>query len=407
MAREIIRRLRETRPWLTPPWAPGDKRPLLRTSIASVSDASSRPVLRRSSETLSSLPRTEIITRPTQPLMGLSSPSTEIMTRPLPPLIGSFRSPDGGPPDQALMNADTAGPMPVFNNKGRPTGVEGGGDPLAQQQVLLREQQNYNAPRSKKDMALQALFGFLQGGIPGAVGNVAQYAGSQDYRNQVVMGRDITNTENQINRNVILRNQESDLQYDKSLRAYRDAQTQELMRRPDIEANKAAEQHRRTLTTLYNRLPEFNPEDPANADLVQAMTEAGLPVVPKSRANQLRFVQDARTGEWRVISGNRVTGEAVGRAVEAEGKTLATTPTSQIASEDREAGRASREGIAAANRRSREGIAATNQRGRVLRRPYIGRVMSASAVEAWAKERGITDLNEAKRILRNEKIIIQ
>jgi hypothetical protein len=147
--------------------------------------------------------------------------------------------------------------------------------------------------------------------------------------------------------------------------AYRDAQTDYMRQRPDLEMNKAAEQQRRTLASIYNRLPELDPNDPANADFVFAMTQAGLPVVPKSRANQLRFVQDARTGEWHVIAGNRATGEASAQSVTTpEGGIATTTPTSQITAETQAANRTSRERIATANLQSREAIAELNRRAR-------------------------------------------
>jgi hypothetical protein len=149
---------------------------------------------------------------------------------------------------------------------------------------------------------------------------------------------------------------------------YRRAQTGSLLARPDQDARKAETQRRSTLASVYNRLPEFDPEDPANADMVRAMAEAGLPVVPKSRAQQLRFVQDARTGAWQVVAGDRSTGEASASSVLTNtGQPLATTPTAQISSETQAANRTSRERVATLDRTSREAIADLNRRARESR----------------------------------------
>jgi hypothetical protein len=146
---------------------------------------------------------------------------------------------------------------------------------------------------------------------------------------------------------------------------YRTAQTDYLRTQPDLDATKAATQRRQTLAALYNRLPEFDPQDPANGDMVSAMKEAGLPVIPKSRSHQLRFVQDARTGEWKVIAGDRSTGEGTAQSVTTpEGAPVVTTPTAQIGADTQDKNRASRERIAGLNRESREAIAELNRRAR-------------------------------------------
>lgn len=173
-------------------------------------------------------PLTEPLTRPV-PIPESTLPMVEtIATRPIEPVI-----PVPQPPPAPGSILDPNAPLIRYNNKGRPIAIdeESGGDPLANQEALLRAQQGYKAPISKKDAALTALFGFLQRGIPGAIGNVAQYTGNQDYRNQYVMGGDIANTQDQLQRGLITRKQANELLNDQSTRGYRDAQAQELVTR--------------------------------------------------------------------------------------------------------------------------------------------------------------------------------
>lgn len=108
-------------------------------------------------------------------------------------------------------------------------------------------------------------------------------------------------------------------------------------RRPDLEAEKIAtrgrEAARRNLVTLYNRLPEFDPTAPENADLADQMRAEGLPVVPKQASQQLRMVQDAATGGWSVIAAPKTGGQATASSVTtADGKPLVTTSAAQVAS---------------------------------------------------------------------------
>jgi hypothetical protein len=122
-------------------------------------------------------------------------------------------------------------PMVVYNNKSRPIGVEGGGDVIQRNEALLKAQEGYKAPRSMKEMAKQAFFGFLQGGIPGAIMNTAHYGLDQNYRNQVTMGGDIANTQGIIKRESALQNQRNELLNDESQRGLRDAQTAGVIER--------------------------------------------------------------------------------------------------------------------------------------------------------------------------------
>ena len=189
---------------------PDERKPLTRTSVASMS-----------------APEPETASMAEPPVMTRAQPAPVEQAPGTDPNL-QFRQ--GGTAAAPLNRFDPNPAAVIFNNKMRPTGIEAGGDPNA----LLRAQQEYKAPISKKDMALQALFGFLQGGIGGAVGNVARYGLDQNYRNQQVMGRDIANTQGQIQQGVLQRNQENDLANDKSVRNARTAQMAELTRKSKI-----------------------------------------------------------------------------------------------------------------------------------------------------------------------------
>lgn len=269
-------------------------------------------------------------------------------------------------------------------------------DFLADAVAYLREVENQPVERNRLKSAGA---GLIEGGIPGALVGITRPERYGETKKQ----REIARATGQLNRELALQTHAADIDY-------RNAQTEYARQRPEIAADRVQDQQRRALqtrlTSMYNSLQEFNPDDPANADLVQAFRDSGLPPpAAKSRANQLRFVQDARTGAWNVISGDRSTGEAVGRpipqsptnwdeAIEQAGGTLTTTSPSQIASEDRAANRLSREQIAEANRQSRETIAELNRRSRAtdVRTPG-GAKTSARLSQAAAK---ITKLEELR-----------
>lgn len=134
--------------------------------------------------------------------------------------------------------------------------------------------------------------------------------------------------------------------------ADRDKTLQEIQKMKDEPARlqreaqlKSTDEMRRVLAGFYNNLPEFDPE--IDKDLASALREVGLPVTAKRAAQEIKVVQDEKSGAWHVVTVNKRTGESVARPVKKEdGVQLVTTPKSAIQSEQREANRTSREGIA-------------------------------------------------------------
>lgn len=147
----------------------------------------------------------------------------------------------------------------------------------------------------------------------------------------------------------------------------RDAQTKYTLQRPLIEQAKlkfgydklgldALHRERQAIASMFNRLLEFDPDAPANAEMVERMHALDFPVVKKTRGQKIQFIQDQRTGEWGVISADTTTGAATGATVtDGAGKPMITVPKPVMAAEE---GVRNREFKAAENEKTRE-----NQRG--------------------------------------------
>lgn len=243
-------------------------------------------------------------------------------------------------------------------------------DYVADDEAYLRDLRNAPVERSRlKSFGLAALRG-LANGPGGAIGGGLVGMLDPELYGRGKRNREIKRAEANLEGSLTQQKVESGQLNEASLRDYRAAQANVLRRRPDLDASRIETQRRQTLAALYNRLPEFDPEDPVNAEMVSAMTAAGLPVVPKSRAQQLKFVQDARSGQWTIISGDRATGQATAQSVTtAQGAPAITTPTAQLSAENQAANRASRERLAGAGIASREKIAAQNRQARLSGRP--------------------------------------
>ena len=185
------------------------------------------------------------------------------------------------------------------------------------------------------------------------------------------------------------------------------AQAQERRARPHMEADKTAarakDQKARALVSIFRNLPEFDPNDAENADLVAQLKDAGLPVVAKKRGQQLKFIQDPKTGAWDVIAGDKATGTATSSNVTTAGGGQLVTASAQKMVDDfrrtkmysdireRTKDRASREGIAAANRnaangRAAAGIASAEKRALAGRRFNLGRLAIQAEKEGKSLE---------------------
>ncbi|GEM_PF-5656142 len=112
------------------------------------------------------------------------------------------------------------------------------------------------------------------------------------------------------------------------------AETKWYGKRGEIEDEKAKDRRRRNLVSIFNRLPEFDPDDPTNADLVAEMKELDIPTPQKTRGSQFKIEQDPRSGNWFAIQVNKSTGEATSSPVTTQdGKPLVTESKQNFAQE--------------------------------------------------------------------------
>jgi len=82
--------------------------------------------------------------------------------------------------------------------------------------------------------------------------------------------------------------------------------------------------HKRALASIFNSYPEFDPADPKNAAIVEAMNAVGLPVTKKSRGSLLQLIQGTDENGNATFSivhkptgtATRVTGEGLPAATE-------------------------------------------------------------------------------------------
>jgi hypothetical protein len=145
--------------------------------------------------------------------------------------------------------------------------------------------------------------------------------------------------------------------------------SEEQRRKQLGEDNKALATQQRVLASIFNKADEFDVTDPANADTVEAMRAAKLPVYSKRRDQKVELVLDPRNGEYNVVAINQKTGAATSSApLGADGKPLKTSTKEQMSAEEKERDRKARKEVANILVGSRERIAATSnqiQRDRI------------------------------------------
>lgn len=182
---------------------------------------------------------------------------------------------------------------------------------------------------------------------------------------------------------------------------------------------KSRSDQRRALASIYNKLPEFDPSDPDNAEMVQSMRDAGLPVVQKKGNQQLRFVQDAKSGAWTVVAGDKQTGTATSSGVTAPGGAgqLTTVSSQAMTAEQQEANRQSAERIAQWRIKAQKEIAASSQaiqRDRLKmsadqfskRYPGAGKTLTPEAIAKKAKALGMLEEDAAKEAVKQGYTIL-
>lgn len=155
--------------------------------------------------------------------------------------------------------------MITHNNKGRPVAAIGGDDPIANNMQLIREQEGYKAPRSTKDQILA----FVQGGLPGGI----DYATNQNTRNRWATGEDIQSEEGQIARDLGVQSKQASITATKQ--------------RPIFQASVQDEREINNALSQYNKLEEYDPDNPAYSGLKDYFESRGLKVPKKLKGSNV------------------------------------------------------------------------------------------------------------------------
>lgn len=175
--------------------------------------------------------------------------------------------------------------------------------------------------------------------------------------------------------------------------------SEEQRRKEEAERSKGLSGRQRVLTSIFNKADEFDVNDPANADMVEQMRAANLPVYSKKRDQEVKIITDPRTGEYRVVAVNKITGEGSASDVTntETGKPLVTSTKDQMGAENQAARIASSEKIASilmGNRKEIATMQADIARARInmdasqfaARYPGAGKFITKEGIVNAAKE---------------------
>jgi hypothetical protein len=160
-----------------------------------------------------------------------------------------------------------------------------------------------------------------------------------------------------------LKKEERESENDALDRDLKKSQAEYNRARPGIEAGKANSVEMRSRRTaaaqMFNDLDKFDPEDPKNSAIVEQMRELGLPIMKKDGGQQVKLVQDMKTGTWYSVVTDKGTGASSASTVAAPagGGQLATTTSAAITSEDKQKDRELREQLNSKDRELRKYIA--------------------------------------------------
>lgn len=205
-------------------------------------------------------------------------------------------------------------PYPVFNNKGRPIGAEGGFDQLSRNQTLLEAQQGYQPKGSTKNLLLSMGLGFLRGGLPGVAASGLSYALDPAAIDRAQMERAMGQTQGAIETDLTRRHVDSQM-------AEQQARLEALKRKPLEDAAKVMEQERDNLRQIYNAQPYFDPErNPQHKAIAEraATLNMTLPSRDEKDDSQLEWVNGSlqrvsRSGRRPVTAATDASGQPLVR----------------------------------------------------------------------------------------------
>lgn len=258
---------------------------------------------------------------PEQPVSQPEFLAPSPMTRQ--PPMAPIESPEIAPAEHLItretqpLNYIPPEPYVVRNNKGRPTGAEGGFDQLSRNQVLLEAQRNYKAPLSWKDIGLSMLRGFIGGGVPGAAVGAIDYGLNQDTRNAYAVGGDMRRTQGAIDSDLTRQRVDSQM-------AEQKAHIEALQRKPLDDASKLMEQERDNIRQIYNAQPYFDPaKNPQHKAIAERAARLGLTLPDRDEKDdsQLEWVNGSlqrvsRSGRRPTATATDATGQPLVRQSE-------------------------------------------------------------------------------------------
>jgi hypothetical protein len=233
---------------------------------------------------------------------------------------------------QALPNqerGEMGGPSPVKANV-RPRFIDTG-DPVGDQQRYYDQTQAYtpeNHNSRLKSFGMTLLRGIadaaaasgndlnaiIGGGIAGGIAGAVDPAQDEYYHNErVAKPKALEGLGTAIKTKKAL----TDIAADEAL-------TQDRLDKPVRDAAKErAKAAQQTYLRMLSSGRGFDPDDPANADLVATLKESGYPVAKVAAGETARQVQDAITGEWFTIytsKDGKTRSEKTGLNTTSEGK---------------------------------------------------------------------------------------
>lgn len=117
----------------------------------------------------------------------------------------------------------------------------------------------------------------------------------------------------------------------KALEQYRlDTVAQREAQRKSVERNTKM----RTVASMLNKMPSFDPTDPRMESMTKALGDIELPVTPRDAKKNVKPIQDAETGAWTLVLTDPVNGQQEVRPIlTKDGQQLVTTSTAKVAAD--------------------------------------------------------------------------
>jgi hypothetical protein len=178
-------------------------------------------------------------------------------------------------------------------------------------------------------------------------------------------------------------------------RRLKQANLENALRRPESEREKREQlSHAATARVIASRIndaDEFDPDDPRNAETVALAQQYNVPVFPKRRGQQVKIVQDPRTGGFYAIGADARTGQATAAPVtNTQNHTpFVTSTTQQMSAEEKQNDRAARASLAASrSTRSSSGRAAPSTTAAAGGSDEARRTKAAAGVTRLGKLQG-------------------